>query len=191
MRKTNYFKYIAMMMVLSPIMALGFYVSPYKAYEIIGENVNIRELPNNGKVIRKISNPYVILGGDELVLDEYDGEFEDISYLGKNLQDWIAVSVGDVYLPSYQWISRKFVKELPKVPFNSSYCGSYSGTFSDDYVSSSAYVEITEKPKGWYLVKKTVHMPGVGTFPEFYAARPIHDNSHSCNFDGLELTIVR
>lgn len=185
-------KFILMgVLSLSTLLSSAFYIRPRKAYEVIGENVNIRESPNNGKVVRKISAPYVIFGGSDFILDEYNGDIEDLSYLGKNLNEWVAVNKEYPSDGLSDWISSKFVRELPDLPFDSSYCGSYSGdyTAADGSGWGSAYLKIDEKDKGWYLVEVNVRTPGVGYIPEYYAAKPIHRRSGN-GFDGLELMYV-
>lgn len=170
------------MMILYSLCSYGFEISPLKAYEVIGENVNVRLRPIDGEIVEKLSAPTVFVGGNELKLF-YDGELEDSGCSGIDLKEWIAIE-GDY--PSdgrNYWISAHFVRELPNRSFNSSFCGKYDGWHTQ---LGTVFVNITEKSKGWYLVEVITRHPGVGFLPDYYAARPIHERS-ACDFDGLEL----
>lgn len=170
------------LMVLSGLWSYGFDIVTLKAYEVIGENVNVRLRPVNGEVVEKLSAPMVFVGGNDLKW-YHDKELEECGCTGIDLQEWIVIEGDYPSDGSNYWISAKFVRELPMLPFDSSFCGKYDGWHSQ---SGTAFVNITEKSKGWYLVEVITRRPGVGFLPDYYAARPIHERS-ACDFDGLEI----
>ncbi|MDE6552794.1 MAG: hypothetical protein K2K98_07540 [Muribaculaceae bacterium] len=118
----------------------GEYLCNKHVYEVTGQNINIRNVPN-GNVIRKVSEPGILIHG-----------IPEDGALGGD--EWIAL----VDLSGYDdgYISSKYVKPIQFRKFDDSFCGSYFGEGQapmENYSYSLAQIE--KKPHGWYVMTIT------------------------------------
>ncbi len=153
------------------------------ALEILGNKVNIRSIPG-GQVLEQLSSPSIVIKGT------HDEEYD----------------YGDGWTPlvdinGYEdgVVASKYVREIPYLPFDSSFCGSYIGegyAALEDYSYSLA--TITQK-QGWYLLTITDYSQpndfGLrNNITRIFVGRPIHENEYTDdddrlnNFDGLYLS---
>lgn len=98
------------------LMASALNAMAEKIYVVTADNVNVREKPISGKVVGKVGK----------CTSFSQGWFTD-------QEGWTGITIPGVD----GFISEKFVKEVPAVPFNRSMLGEYMGEMSSEGVSYS------------------------------------------------------